>query len=118
MDLQFTQDEEAFRVEVRDYLEGLLSGDFADVRGVGGPGSEHEAYEERLAWERRLGADGWTCLAWPEEFGGRGLSVLRQVIWHEEYARAGAPGRIGHIGETLVGPTIIAENRITIGFTA
>ena len=108
MDLQFTQEEEAFRAEVRDYLEGLLSGDFAEVRGVGGPGYEHEGYEERLAWERRLGADGWTCLAWPKEHGGRGLTLMQQVIWHEEYARAGAPGRLGHIGETLAGPTIIA----------
>jgi len=108
VDLQFTQEEEAFRTEVRDYLEGLLSGDFAEVRGVGGPGYEHEAYDERLAWERRLGADGWTCLAWPKEHGGRGLTLMQQVIWHEEYARAGAPGRLGHIGETLVGPTIIA----------
>lgn len=108
MDLQFSQEDEAFRVEVRDYLEAQLGGAFRDVRGVGGPGYEHEAFEARLAWERRLGADGWTCLAWPKEHGGRGLTLMQQVIWHEEYARAGGPARVGHIGETLVGPTIIA----------
>ena len=108
MDLRFSAEEETFRAEVREYLEGLLSADFAEVRGVGGPGYEHEAFEERLAWEHRLGDDGWTCLAWPKEHGGRDATLMQQVIWHEEYARAGAPGRVGHIGETLAGPTIIA----------
>jgi alkylation response protein AidB-like acyl-CoA dehydrogenase len=108
VDLRFSAEEEAFRTEVRDYLEGLLGDEFATVRGVGGPGYEHEAFEERLAWEHRLGDDGWTCLAWPKEHGGRDATVMQQVVWHEEYARAGAPARVGHIGETLVGPTIIA----------
>ena len=47
-------------------------------------------------------------MGWPEEFGGRGLSLTQQVIFHEEYARAGGPGRLGHIGEGLLGPTLIA----------
>ena len=63
MDLQFSQEEETFRAEVREDLDAQLSGDFAEVLGVGGPGYEHEMFEERLAWERRLGADGWTGLA-------------------------------------------------------
>ncbi|MFC9974340.1 acyl-CoA dehydrogenase family protein [Spirillospora sp. NPDC127200] len=98
----------AFRAEVRAWLEDNLSGDFAHARGLGGPGREHEAFEERLAWERHLAAAGWTCVGWPEEFGGRGASVEQQVIFHEEYALADAPARVGHIGENLLGPTIIA----------
>ena len=47
-------------------------------------------------------------MGWPREYGGRGLSINRQVIFHEEYARAGGPGRMGHIGEGLIGPTLIA----------
>ena len=82
--------------------------DFAGVRGRGGPGDEHALFEERLEWEHALGAAGWTCVGWPKEHGGRGLSLYQQVIWFEEYARAGGPGRLGHIGETLAGPTIIA----------
>jgi alkylation response protein AidB-like acyl-CoA dehydrogenase len=64
--------------------------------------------EERQAWERHLGAHGWTGLAWPAEHGGRGAGIGRQLAFAEEYARAGGPGRVGHIGETLVGPTLIA----------
>ena len=108
MDLLFSQENEAFRQEIRDWLETELSGPFAIVRGRGGPGDEHALFDERMAWEQRLGAAGWTCVGWPKEHGGRGLSLFEQVIYHEEYARAGGPGRLGHIGETLLGPTLIA----------
>ncbi|MFF9542503.1 acyl-CoA dehydrogenase family protein [Streptomyces albidoflavus] len=108
MDSTHSAQDEAFRREVRDWLETQLSGDFAGVRGRGGSGREHEAYEERLAWDRHLAAHGWTCIGWPREYGGRGLSATRQVIFHEEYARADAPGRVNHLGEELLGPTLIA----------
>jgi alkylation response protein AidB-like acyl-CoA dehydrogenase len=98
----------AFRAEVRDWLQGNLSGEFAHARGLGGPGREHEAFEERLAWERHMAAAGWTCVGWPEEYGGRGATVDQQVIFHEEYALADGPARVNHIGENLLGPTIIA----------
>ncbi|WP_433136767.1 acyl-CoA dehydrogenase family protein [Actinomadura nitritigenes] len=98
----------AFRAEVRGWLEANLSGEFAHARGLGGPGREHEAFEERLAWERHMAAAGWTCVGWPEEHGGRGATVRQQVIFNEEYALADAPARVGHIGENLLGPTIIA----------
>ena len=55
----------------------------------------------------QLGADGWLGIGWPKEHGGRGLSLFQEVIYAEEYARARAPGRAGHIGEGLLGPTII-----------
>ena len=107
MDLSFTPEEERFRKDARAYLDELLHGDFAEIRGRGGPGDEHACFDGRLAWERQLGADGWTCVGWPVEFGGRGLSLDLQVIFCEEYARAGGPGRLGHIGEGLIGPTLI-----------
>jgi alkylation response protein AidB-like acyl-CoA dehydrogenase len=108
MDLRFSAEDEAFRREVRDVLEEGLSGEFAPIRGRGGPGDEHACFDERLAWEQHLATHGWTCVAWPKEHGGRGLSLHQQVIYFEEYARARAPGRVGHIGETLLGPTLIA----------
>jgi alkylation response protein AidB-like acyl-CoA dehydrogenase len=108
VDLRESADDRGFRDEVRTFLEDSLAGDFAAVRGRGGPGDEHALFDERLAWERHLGAHGWTCVGWPKEHGGRGLSLRRHVIYHEEYARARAPGRLGHIGETLLGPTVIA----------
>ena len=98
----------AFRSTVRDWLEDNLAGDFAVLRGTGGPGREHEAFDERLEWDRYLAASGWTCLGWPNEHGGKGLPLTQQVIFHEEYARANAPARVSHLGEELLGPTLIA----------
>ncbi|MEV0076119.1 acyl-CoA dehydrogenase family protein [Nocardia neocaledoniensis] len=97
-----------FCAEIRDWLAENLSGEFRDLRGTGGPGREHEFFEERLAWDRHLAAAGWTCLGWPVEYGGRGASVRQQVIFHEEYAKADAPARVSHVGEELLGPTLLA----------
>jgi alkylation response protein AidB-like acyl-CoA dehydrogenase len=104
--ISFSPEDEAFRSEARQWLEANLTGEFTTVIGRGGPGDEHEVFEPRLAWERKMGRDGWTCLGWAKEHGGRGASLTQQVIFLEEYARARAPGRVGHIGEGLIGPTI------------
>ncbi len=100
--------DETFRHEVRDWLSANLSGEFAGLRGLGGPGREHEAFDLRLAWDRHLAAAGWSCLGWPVEHGGKALPLRDQVVFHEEYARSGAPARVGHVGEELLGPTVIA----------
>ena len=96
------------RAEIREWLAENLVGEFAELKGLGGPGSEHEAFEERLAWNRHLAAAGWTCLGWPVEHGGRGATVSQRVIFYEEYARAEAPHKVNHLGEELLGPTLIA----------
>jgi len=108
MKLSFSVQDEQFRSEVAGWLADNLCGEFEQIRGRGGPGDEHMFVAERSAWERQMYAGGWTCIGWPVEHGGRGASIEQQVIFHEEYARAGGPGRIGHIGETLAGPTILA----------
>jgi alkylation response protein AidB-like acyl-CoA dehydrogenase len=108
MDLYDSPEDAAFRVEARHWLESNLSGDFAPARGLGRAGLQHEGREARLAWERKLGLDGWTCLGWPVEYGGRGASMSQQVIWNEEYVRADAPARVNVMGEGLLGPTLIA----------
>ncbi|MBF6207030.1 MULTISPECIES: acyl-CoA dehydrogenase family protein [Actinomycetes] len=100
--------DERFAAEVRDWLEENLGGEFRELRGLGGPGREHEAFDERLAWDRHLAAAGWTCLGWPKEYGGRAATVRQQVIFHEEYAKANAPARVSHVGEELLGPTLLA----------
>ncbi len=98
----------AFRDRIRTWLAEHLRGEFAALRGKGGPGREHEAFEERLAWERELARGGWNCLGWPVEHGGRGATLEQQVIFHEEYALADAPAKVGHFGQELLGPTLIA----------
>ncbi len=107
MDLSFSKEEEAFRREVREWLEANLVGPFEKLRGRGGPGDEHSFVEERIEWTKRMGEAGWNCIGWPKEHGGRGVTLNEEVIFNEEYVRARGPGRIGHIGETLMGPTLI-----------
>ena len=76
MDLSYTDEDEAFRAEIRGWLEDNLTGEFAALKGLGGPGKDHEAIEERLAWNRHLAAHGWTGVGWPTEHGGRGLEPV------------------------------------------
>ena len=105
--MRFTPQDEQFRADVREWLKANLTGEFAGLRGAGGPGREDERHDERLAWNRHLAAAGWTCLGWPREHGGRGATLAQQVIFYEEYARSGAPARVGYLGEELLGPTLI-----------
>jgi alkylation response protein AidB-like acyl-CoA dehydrogenase len=99
---------QTFRAEVREWLADNLVGEFVSLKGLGGPGRDNEAFEERLVWNRKLAAAGLTCLGWPEEHGGRGLSVAHRVAFYEEYAKADAPDKVNHFGEELLGPTLIA----------
>jgi alkylation response protein AidB-like acyl-CoA dehydrogenase len=108
MDLRFSAEDEAFRAEVVHWLEANLVGEYAELRGAGGNGREDQAFDVRRKWERVLADAGWTGLAWPTEYGGRNASLMQQVIFHEEYARAEAPYRVGHVGEQLLAPTLIA----------
>ncbi|MDG1122235.1 MAG: acyl-CoA dehydrogenase family protein, partial [Glaciecola sp.] len=105
MKLSFSKEDEKFREEVANWLHDNLVGEFEKLKFRGGPGDEHMFPEERKKWESKLAQGGWIGIAWPKKYGGRGCSIEQQVIFNEEYARAGAPGRVGHIGEGLTGPT-------------
>jgi alkylation response protein AidB-like acyl-CoA dehydrogenase len=107
MDLRDRPEDEAFRKEVRAWLSDHVVGEYAALGGRGGSGDETFAFEARLRWEHELAAGGWTCLGWPIEHGGRGATIAQQVIFNEEYVRAMAPGRVGVMGEGLLGPTLI-----------
>ena len=69
-----------------------------------------ESREYALAWQRTQAQGGWAGIAWPKEMGGRGATVLEQIVWFEEYARAGAPCPLGptFVGLNHAGPTLIA----------
>jgi len=101
-------DDDTLRAELRAWLRAHVVGEYAEAGAAGGPGSEHLFVEARRRWEYELASGGWTCVGWPVEYGGRGLSLHQQVIYHEEYVRSGAPTRVNVIGETLLGPTMIA----------
>ena len=105
MHLSYTDQETAFRVEAAAWLAAELSGPFADLRGltsrVSGP-------DRRRVWEQRLGEAGWGVVGWPSAFGGRDATIAEQVIFAEEYAAAGGPPRLNHVGVELLGPTLLA----------
>lgn len=104
MKLGFSAADEAFRAECAEWLQGQMAGEFRDIKGV----TQLTAMpERRREWEQQLGEHRWGCIGWPEQWGGRDASLAQQVIFAEEYARAGVPGRINHIGVELAGPTIL-----------
>jgi alkylation response protein AidB-like acyl-CoA dehydrogenase len=105
MRLGFSAAEEQFRAECADWLAAQMSGEFADIKGIT---TLTEKAERRKEWEQHLGEHGWSCIGWPKEWGGRDASLAEQVIFAEEYARAGVPGRVNHIGIELAGPTLLA----------
>lgn len=97
-----------FRDEVRTWLAEHLVGEFARWRGVGGIGREDLPVEVQLAWERELATGGWVGLGYPAHLGGRPASIDEQVAFHEELAASRAPSRLGNVGATLLGPTLLA----------
>ena len=97
-----------FRSEVRDWMSDHLTGKFGPLTDRGHAGDGDAEADLRKAWEAELARGGWVGMGLPETAGGRGISVADQVAFHEEYARLGGPGRMGHIGEGLVAPTLEA----------
>ena len=121
MKLGFSAAEEEFRRECADWLNGQMAGEFKDIKGIT---TLTEKAERRKEWEQQLAAHKWSCIGWPEEWGGRAATLAQQVIFAEEYARAGVPGRVNHIGVELAGPTLLAfgtdaqKNRFLPGIAA
>ena len=105
MKLGFSEAEEDFRAECADWLSAQMAGEFADIKGIT---TLTAKAGRRKEWEQQLAAHRWSCIGWPEQWGGRDATLAQQVIFAEEYARAGVPGRVNHIGVELAGPTILA----------
>ncbi len=104
MDLSYPPEAEAFRVEIRAWLEDNLPDGWFDDDFV----LEGEAKAQfQKEWTNTLFEGGWICASWPTEYGGKGLSTMENVVLAEEFHRAGAPLRADFFGDTLVGPTIL-----------
>jgi alkylation response protein AidB-like acyl-CoA dehydrogenase len=106
MEFDFSPEDEAFRVEVQQWMAHHLIGEFASL-GTGSDMGEGTELETRRAWERELASGGWVGMGWPAEYGGRDLSLTQLMLFNEEYARAGGPQRCGFFGEQLLGPTLM-----------
>ena len=105
--MEYAPEQEAFRDEVRAWLDENLTDDFRALGGDAGPADDRD-WDQRVVWERILGEAGWIGMGWPKEVGGRELGLIEQVIFNEEYAKANAPARVSFFGEGLLGPTIVA----------
>lgn len=99
MDLSWSPEDEEFRQEVRQYLERNVPRDV--------PTDGEESFEARRRWQAKLAEDGWVAIHWPNEYGGRGASLLQTVIYNEEYTRARAPVLPNALGLGLLGPTLM-----------
>ncbi len=87
MDLHYTPEEQAFRAEVRQWMAANVPTtplpDFDSTRA---------GFEAHREWERTLHKGGWGMVTWPAEYGGRGLDLIRWLIFEEEYYRARGAG--------------------------
>lgn len=101
MDLAYSPQQQAFRAEVRAWMEAHVPKDPLVTLEC------REGYDQHVAWERTLASGNWGMVTWPEQFGGRGLDLIEWLIFEEEYFRAGAPNRANQNGIFLLGPTIM-----------
>lgn len=96
-------DDTAFRQQLRAWLNDAYAG---FVRGWPG-GAAPRNLDFRRAWEDALCAAGWSGLGWPPDYGGQGLPLSRQAVFHEEHARCGAPLGVNLIGHGILAPTLL-----------
>ncbi|MGN9818467.1 acyl-CoA dehydrogenase family protein [Streptomyces sp. SD11] len=100
MDLTFSPADQAFRAEARSWLD-------AHVPAGPLPSLEtEEGFAAHRAWEAELAADRWSVVSWPTAYGGRDCGLVRWLVFEEEYWAAGAPGRVGQNGVSLLAPTL------------
>src|SRR5213595_2653192 len=99
MDLTFTDQETAFRDELREWLAANPAGE--------APDDDEAQYAWRTEWQRRLHEGGWAGVHWPTEYGGRGASLMETAIFFEEMGKAGAPLPANVLGLLLAGPTLM-----------
>ena len=101
MDLTLSPQEESFRDELRGWLEENNPGPE--------PEGDEAAFQFRRRWQRQLADAGWAGLSWPQEFGGRGATLIEQAIFNEEVVRAKAPQMANVLGLVMGGPVVIAH---------
>jgi alkylation response protein AidB-like acyl-CoA dehydrogenase len=104
MDLNLTTEERLFRDELRAWLGANVPSDWKQRR----EDPLETRFEYLRAWQSKLYEAGWAGVSWPKQYGGRGATLMQQVIFWQEMARAGAPPLANVLGLGLIGPTIIA----------
>lgn len=105
MDFDYTPQEEAFRKELRSWLEGNLPENYDPETFE--QLDQNDRFQIQLAWQKKLHAANLVGIHWPKEYGGRGATVIEQTIYQQEMARVRAPGIANMLGINIVGPTIM-----------
>ncbi|MGW6983540.1 acyl-CoA dehydrogenase family protein [Streptomyces sp. NPDC054932] len=112
MDLTQTAEVEAFRAEARAWLAHRVPASPLPSLETA------EGFAAHREWEAALHADRWSVVSWPEEYGGRGVDIVKWLVFEEEYWAAGAPGRVSQNGINLLAPTLFdhasAEQRARV----
>jgi alkylation response protein AidB-like acyl-CoA dehydrogenase len=101
LDLTLSPNEQAFRDELRGWLEENHPGQE--------PPGDIDAFGFRRDWQRKLHENGYAGLSWPEEYGGRGATLIEQALFNEEMVRARAPMTANVLGLVMGGPVVIAH---------
>jgi alkylation response protein AidB-like acyl-CoA dehydrogenase len=101
VDLTLTPQEEAFRDELRSWLEQNHPGEE--------PEGDEAAFEFRREWQKSLYEAGWAGISWPTEYGGRGATLMEQALFSEEMVRTRAPQSANLLGLVMGGPVVIAH---------
>ena len=103
MDFSYPPEVEQFRKELRAWLAANLSQEVV----AAGRGRDPDTFETLRAWDATLADAGWGAVSWPQEYGGRGASVLEQLAYAEETTRARAPVPLNVIGMNNIAPAIM-----------
>lgn len=111
MDFSLSPQEEEFRKELNDWLDKNTK-EFAQMgrgRGSASPDMESDEFRQiNRQWHKKLYDAGYVGIAWPKEYGGRGATIMEQVIFNQEMAKRRVPGGVGGLGIGWAGPTIMA----------
>ncbi|TAM70897.1 acyl-CoA dehydrogenase family protein [Mycobacterium sp.] len=105
MDFSYPAEVERFRIELRDWLSGNLTGELVAARRS--TGRDDTAFEMLRGWDATMADAGWACVAWPREYGGRGATVLEQLVYTEETTRARVPVPLNVIGLNNIAPALM-----------
>jgi alkylation response protein AidB-like acyl-CoA dehydrogenase len=107
MDFNYSAEDKAFRKELKSWLDANLPKDRSSREVDPMHELSGDDWQKRVRWHRKMHEAGWVGISWPKEYGGRGASLMQQIIYAEEMARADAPMLVNGLGIMLVGPTLI-----------
>lgn len=106
MDFDYTPEEERFRKQVRSWLEKNRPRG-ANKLARGTSMADDEQWSRLVDWHRKLFGGGWVGLSWPNEYGGRGATLMEQIIFNQELGKRKLPSGCNVLGVMMAGPAIM-----------